>query len=198
MSFLHATRFNRGNLPHSEVENGRYFVTVRLADSIPHSSVLRLQEIHRSLSAITARSTAFTGLQREYFQTMEKYLNAGAGECVLREPFNAELVIEELESLTDWHVAVPHYTIMPNHWHALITPKPECTRSLAEIMKRLKGRTGKRLRSAIGGSGPIWQREWFDRWIRDEGEWNKTVTYIQNNPVKAGICSKLHEHPWTK
>jgi REP element-mobilizing transposase RayT len=198
MTFLHTTRFTRGKLPHWEVENGRYFVTVRLADSIPRASVLRLQEIHHSLAAVEAQSAAFVGLQRQYFLTMEKYLDAGAGECFLRQSAHAMVIVEELASLTDWNVEVPHYTIMPNHWHALITTKPESTGSLAEIMKRLKGRTGKRLRSAVVGSGPIWQREWFDRWIRTDAEWEKMVAYIQNNPVKAGICSRLHEHPWTK
>jgi REP element-mobilizing transposase RayT len=198
MSFLHTTRFRRGNLPHWEVENGRYFVTVRLADSIPPASVLRLQEIHRSIAAVEAQSGAFAHLQRQYFQTMEKYLEAGAGDCHLGHAANARIVVEGLSSLTDWNVEVAHYTIMPNHWHALLVPARECTRSVADIMKRIKGRTGRCLRSTIGGAGPIWQREWFDRWIRSDAEWEKTVAYIQNNPVKARICSTLHEHPWTK
>ena len=198
MTFLHTTRFSRGKLPHWEVENGRYFVTVRLADSIPRASVLRLQEIHLSLAAVQAQSAAFAGLQRQYFQAMEKYLDVGAGDCHLRHPQNGAIVIEELLALTDWKIEVPHYTIMPNHWHALFVPDRECTRSLADIMKRIKGRTGKRLRSAIGGLGPIWQREWFDRWIRSDAEWEKTVSYIQNNPVKAGLASELNVHPFTK
>lgn len=198
MSFLHTTRFHRGKLPHWEVESGRYFVTVRLADSLPREVVLRLQEIHRSIAEITPRSEAFVSLQREYFRTMEKHLDAGAGECLLRQPVHATVIVEELGSLADWSVDVPHYTIMPNHWHALIAPERDCTHSLGEIMKRLKGRTGKRLRSAIGGDGAIWQREWFDRWMRSDAEWAKTVAYIQNNPVKAGLASGLNEHPWTK
>jgi len=44
----------------------------------------------------------------------------------------------------------------------------------------------------------VWQREWFDRWIRDEAEWEKCVAYIRNNPVKAGLARTWVEHPWTK
>ena len=65
-------------------------------------------------------------------------------------------------------------------------------------MKRVKGRTGRKIRADVGGTGPIWQREWFDHWIRNEAEWEKTVAYIQNNPVKAGIVSDWRRHPWTK
>jgi REP element-mobilizing transposase RayT len=198
MSYLHTTRFERGKLPHWEVENGQYFVTVRLADSIPDDAVKRLQEIHRALSAVTAQSAAFVDLKRQYFLSLEKYLDAGAGECLLRHPLHASLIVDELMSLVDWFIEVPHYTIMPNHWHALIVPGGRCTHSLADIMKRVKGRTGNGIRKSIGGSGAVWQREWFDRWIRNEAEWDRTLAYIRNNPVKAGIVSAWQQHPWTK
>lgn len=186
MSFLHTTRFHRGKLPHWEVESGRYFVTVRLADSLPREVVLRLQEIHRSIAEITPSSEAFVALQREYFRTMETHLDAGAGECLLRQPVHAKLIVEELRSLADWSIDVPHYTTMPNHWHALVVPGGKCTHSLADIMKRVKGRTGNRIRKSIGGSGAVWQREWFDRWMRNDAEWDRTVAYIRNNPSKPG------------
>lgn len=198
MHVVETTRFRRGKLPHWEVKNGRYFITVRLADSLPAPVVARLQEIHRDLSAIEAASDRFIALQRQYFQTMEKYLDAGTGACLLRDAAHATTVRTELLALADWNVAVPHFTIMPNHWHALLAPAPDCSRSLGEIMKRLKGRTGLQIRAATATSGTLWQREWFDRWIRDDREWEKTVAYIRNNPVRAGLAATWQEHPWTK
>jgi len=65
-------------------------------------------------------------------------------------------------------------------------------------MKRLKGRTAKRIRGALGGSGAFWQREWFDRWMRDDAEWERCAAYIRNNPVKAGLAEKWEAHPWTR
>lgn len=198
MKHVPTTRFRRGRLPHWEVEKGRYFITVRLADSLPRAAVLRLQEIHRSIANTVPRSEAFAVLQRMYFHTMEKYLDAGIGACVLNDLTCAKIVVSELCGLRDWNVDVPHHSIMPNHWHALIVPDGESPPPLAEIMKRVKGRTGKLLRSAIGGTGPIWQREWFDRWMRNDDEWEKTVRYIRNNPVRAGLVAKWESHPWTK
>ena len=120
-------------------------------------------------------------------------------------------MIEALESLgwkgvlflanpPEWHIAVPHFAIMPNHWHALLVPAPTVDphHTLAAIMKRLKGRTGKRLRSVLGGRGPVWQREWFDRWIRSDAEHEKIIAYIRHNPVKAGLAQSWEEHPWTQ
>ncbi len=198
MHLVRTTRFRRGKLPHWEVEGGRYFVTVRLADSLPREVVARLQEVHRTLDDVTAKSEAFAALQRQYFRLMEKYLDAGAGECVLRNPSAATAVKEELHALHEWEVEVPHFAIMPNHWHALIAPSTGCSRPLGEIMKRVKGRTGKRIRDAIGGRGPVWQTEWFDRWVRDDHEWESTIAYIRNNPVKAGLAASWQEHPWTR
>jgi putative transposase len=197
MHFVSTTKFRRGKLPHWEVESGRYFITVRLADSLPKSAVLQLQEIHASLQRIEPRSEQFVALQRQYFRTMEKYLDAGVGSCLLREASNAKRVLTALQSLGEWDVEVPHYTIMPNHWHALVVPKDN-TRALGEIMKRVKGRSASAIRCVAGGQGAVWQREWFDRWMRDDAEWDKTVRYIRENPVKAGLVQKWDHHPWTR
>lgn len=198
MRFVETIRLTRRKLPHWEVEQGRYFVTVRCADSLPVEAVLRLRELHKHLSAVTAHSPQFAGLQRQLFRSMEKYLDAGYGSCPLREPPAARIVMEELESLLDWQVSVPHFSIMPNHCHALLEPKDAAAHSLSDIMKRLKGRTAKRIRRTIDSVGPFWQSEWFDRWVRDEAERDRMIAYIQNNPVKAGLAPTWQQHPWTK
>lgn len=198
MRLARTTRFHRGKLPHWEVEHGRYFVTVRLADSLPAETVACLHEIQCAVAAVTPVSAQFADLQRRYFRTMEKFLEAGAGSCALREPRCAQAVVAELSALAEWEVDVPHFTIMPNHWHALLVPRPSCARTLAEMMKRVKGRTAKQVRRIIGGVGPVWQREWFDRWMRSDSEWEKTIAYIRNNPVKAGLAAAWPDHPWTQ
>jgi REP element-mobilizing transposase RayT len=157
-----------------------------------------LRELHQHLSRIPPQSAQFSAHQRRTFITLEKYLDTGAGSCPLRQPSVARLLVTEFESLAEWGVAVPHFTIMPNHWHALLVPAAASHASLSAIMKRLKGRTGKRLRETIGGFGPVWQGEWFDRWVRDEAEWGRIVDYIRKNPVKAGLAGSWTDHPWTR
>ncbi len=194
----HTIKFTRRHLPHWEVEAAEYFVTVRCADSLPRDAVLRLAELHQTLAGITPGSAEFAGIQRQHFRSLEKYLDVGHGSCPLREPECASIVIDELALLAEWHVAATHYTIMPNHWHALISPLPECGRSLSQIIKRLKGRSARRIRQQIGGCGPVWQREWFDRWMRDDHEREKTVHCIQQNPMRARLVDNRESHPWTK
>ena len=194
----HTIRFTRRKLPHWEVKGGRYFVTVRCADSLPRDAVLRIAELQATLARIEPRSPEFAALQRQVFRAVEKHLDTGLGECPLRPAVAAGIVIAEFESLAAADVAVPHYSIMPNHWHAILVPAADCRLTLTQIMARIKGRTARAINSSRGGAGSLWQREWFDHWIRDDAEWERCVAYIRNNPVKAGLVREWNEHPWTK
>ena len=173
-------------------------MTVRCADCLPSDATEKLAEIQRSLCTIEPRSEQFAKLQRRYFATMEKYADAGHGACPLRGAAVAEAVILELRMLEAWQIDVPHYAVMPNHWHAMLVPRSGCMHSLSAILKRLKGRSARRIRDIVGGHGAVWQREWFDRWMRDETEWDKCVAYIRNNPVKAGLVANWPDFAWCK
>lgn len=191
-------RFTRRHLPHWEVEAAEYFVTVRCADSLPREATAHIAELHRHLANITARSTEFAALQRQLFRSLEKFLDAGHGSCPLRQPDCARILVDELSALSDCGAVVSHFTVLPNHWHALITPAKDCPHTLSQIMKRVKGRSARRIRLFIGGRGPIWQREWFDRWLRSSHERDRVVDYIHGNPVRAGLVTDWRSHQWTR
>ena len=50
---------------------------------------------------------------------------------------------------------------------------------------------------AIGRSGPFWQDDYWDTYIRDERHFESTVGYIENNPVKAGLVVDAADWPWS-
>lgn len=190
------TRFTRGRLPHWEVEHGRYFV--RCHDSLPHEVVMRLREIQHSLQQVESRSEEFVQLKRRYFLTMEKFLDAGGGDAPLRRWEAADALVRAFAALTDSGVRVPHFTIMPSHWHALLVPIGAKSIDLHDVMTRLKGRTARAINLALGQRGTLWQREWFDRWMRDDAEWDRCVEYVRQNPVKAGLVRDWRAAPWTR
>jgi REP element-mobilizing transposase RayT len=77
------------------------------------------------------------------------------------------------------------YVIMPNHVHILITP----LRELPAIMQSLKGHTAREANKILGLTGhPFWQDESYDRFVRNEQEFGKIASYIEMNPVRAGLC----------
>ena len=41
---------------------------------------------------------------------------------------------------------------------------------------------------AGGRRSNVWQREYWDTFMRDEEQERKAVRYIENNPVKAKLC----------
>ena len=41
------------------------------------------------------------------------------------------------------------------------------------------------------------QDESYDHWVRSEQEFGRIRTYIEMNPVSAGLVRKAEEWPWT-
>ena len=195
-SIVPTIRFTRRKLPHWEVAQGRYFVTVRCAGSLPNEVTIRLAEIAQAMAVVEPSSPGFAALQRESFRTLEKYLDDAPTGILISDA--ARVLVDEFTNVAPLGFEIPHFTILPNHWHALLVATAEYPPTLSALMKRIKGRSAKNIRAKIGGSGPVWQREWFDHWIRDEAEGQRIVAYIHANPVKAKIVARWEDHPWTQ
>jgi putative DNA methylase len=64
---------------------------------------------------------------------------------------------------------------------------------LASIMHSLKSYTAHKANDLLGRSGPFWQAESYDRWVRDDDELERIIQHIAWNPVKARLVSQPHE-----
>jgi putative transposase len=89
---------SRGKLPHWEEHYAIYFVTFRMADSLPQS-VLQKFEFERSNIIATARAAGRdlspferTRLEELFSEQIEQKLDAGAGSCFLANPTIAKQV----------------------------------------------------------------------------------------------------------
>jgi len=193
-------KFWRARLPHWEIEQGIYFITIRCANSLPSQAQARLKEIKDSVELQDANSESFKLFQREVFATCEKYLDSGYGFCPFENEDAAHQFIEVLESwLEEANWFVPNYCVMPNHVHFIASPDdPQSIMDLHKYLSRLKGRSARSINRTLNRSGSFWQTEWFDRWIRSEAELEKTVRYIRNNPVKAKLVKTAEDYPFTK
>ena len=80
---------------------------------------------------------------------------------------------------------------MPNHVHVVVRPLDPWR--LGGIIHSWKSFTATRANRLLHRSGPFWQREYFDRIIRDEEDLSATVKYVVENPAKA----KLKDWNWT-
>ncbi len=94
--------------------------------------------------------------------------------------------------------------VMPDHVHILIEPsvngggsQAETTFfSLTEILHTIKSFTAHEINKATVASGPIWEKESFDRVIRSETDLREKFEYITRNPWDSGIARQNEDYPW--
>ena len=81
--------------------------------------------------------------------------------------------------------------IMPDHFHALISPATEI--SLERAVQLIKGGFSFRLKSRF----PVWQASFTNHRIRDDGDFERHRDYIRMNPVRAGLVRKAEDYPYS-
>jgi putative transposase len=64
-------------------------------------------------------------------------------------------------------------------------------------MQSLKRHTARQANLALGRQGAFWQDESYDHVVRNAGEFERIVSYILENPVKAGLVSDWQAWPWS-
>jgi REP element-mobilizing transposase RayT len=196
------------NLPHIQPPGAILFVTFRLAGSIP-KEVLEQLKMNAEEKVRVIRQTAGTtelprllyDEQKRQFGRFDNELDKiSTGPLWLRQPEIAEIMAEALHFRESKVYDLDVFCIMPNHVHAVINPleKEEGEwHALQTIMHSLKRRTAREANNVLGREGTFWQHESYDHVIRNRSEWEKIVTYILNNPVKAGLVESWEDWPWT-
>jgi len=187
----------RYRLPHWEVAERPHFTTFRSAHSLPRVACAQIAEIHAALGIIKPASPQFAVLQRKYFSLSEKYLDQGVGFTPFLDPAVCQIVRDGWSWLANeggWQV--PHYVIMLNHVHFLLAPDNDSPLPLRVALRNFKGRTGRLANAALGRTGPFWQADSFDCWMRDEAETARVIEYIRQNPVKAGLVRQWQDYQW--
>jgi REP element-mobilizing transposase RayT len=83
---------------------------------------------------------------------------------------------------------------MPNHVHALI--EPFGGNPLREIVHSWKSFTAKQANRILGCNGTFWQPDYFDRVVRNAEQFDRARSYIDENPVKAGLVQRAGDWPF--
>ena len=85
---------------------------------------------------------------------------------------------------------------MPNHVHAALRPLGD--HDLASTVKCIKGSSAREANRLLKRSGlRFWAKDYFDRRIRDWDHEGRVTRYIENNPVKAGLCADAMDWQWS-
>jgi len=139
-----------------------------------------------------------------YFVTICSYKR----ECVFGNWINGEMLINEFGQIieNEWlktaqirdNIRLDEYVVMPNHFHGILfiacrgvlqyAPTKEFrspSQTIGSIIRGFKSTVTKQIKQLRNTPGAtIWQRNYYERIIRNEKELNRIREYILNNPLK--------------
>jgi REP element-mobilizing transposase RayT len=186
---------SRGVLPHLKREGGTYFVTFRLAGTLPKEVLLRFkQERAAIIQQAKGAKRPLTWQEQEelfrwYSSRVDKHLDAGHGTCHLRDPALAGIVAWALQFFEGQRYELRAWVVMPNHVHVVVWPKPPQT--LSAILHSWKSYSAHEINHRLPAPVvPFWQGESYDHLIRDEDDLHRCCHYTLMNPVNAGLCAR--------
>ncbi len=167
-------------------------MTFHLADSLPQTVLLRLESELKTLPA--GKRDA------ERRKRVDAWIDAGHGSCILRKPAIAAMVQGSLLTFDSQRYRLLAWVVMPNHVHVLFQPINGWT--VAKIVAAWKKFTARKIcdnrrNGGDGPSAPVWHREYWDRYIRDQAHLAQVIAYIHLNPVKAGLVVTPESWPWS-
>jgi alanine--tRNA ligase len=138
---------------------------------------------------------------RTYFITFRTHQNK-----VLTEPM-CDIVLSACRHRHDQKYHLYAITVMPDHIHLLLWPKPIDPTSqqtisekgfhdLSEILHSIKSFTANQIQRRCGWTGSVWMDEHFDRMVRDEAEFLEKWNYIAQNAVRKTLAAASEEYKW--
>jgi putative transposase len=170
------TDYYRRNLPHLQNAGKTYFVTFRLAGSLP-KEIIQKQKANRTFS--------------EYDASLDA---ASIGPTWLKDKVLAQHLYDHIlaEALRSYRLDC--FTILSNHVHLVLRPHEPMR--LDEAMRRIKQPTAFRCNQILERSGAFWQAGSYDHIIRPS-ERERIILYVLRNPIKAGLVKEWREWPYT-
>jgi len=210
------TDFYRRNLPHWLPDGQMFFITFRLANSLPVEVVQELQnqremekqDVRAKFSGIQQQNELYK-LDKKHFGRFDEWLNRCVEESPrwLADERVAEIVADEIQRPSGERYMLITYCIMSNHCHLVVDtgesafkPAHEGVTApypLTDTLKLLKGRTARYCNQVLGRNGKFWHPESYDHVVRDQKEYDRIVWYVINNPVKAGLVENWEDWKFT-
>ena len=185
-------------LPHWEQPGATYFLSFRLAYSLPAALLAQWNE-EREIWRQWNPEPWSPEQEREYHErfsgTIERWLDDGHGKCLLRRAdvrAAVAAVFTKFDRDRYWHHA---WALMPNHAHLLFSMHESVT--LPELLKAWKGassRAAGRVLERRMSDEAFWQKDYFDRLVRDAEHFWNCARYIFRNPAKG----KLRANEFTR
>ncbi len=191
------------DLPHINAYDRYQYITYRLADSLPYEIIetmrLALLEYYEN------------DRKKELTNRINNYIDNGYGSSILAHPLIGNMILKNWQHFSGKLYDLIEWVIMPNHVHLIIKEYKESdinviidkwkSYSSKQIIKLSESITNnvdfyiykKESLNNLIKSKKIWQRNYWDHYIRSDEELYNTIDYIYQNPVKAGLVKKAED-----
>lgn len=155
--------------------------------NLPHRSQNKLYQFitfrtHESTDEYLLKLSSQNLKTRELQYSIDKYLDNSNSGAYLNENV-LQITKGYLLNLEKHLCEVVAFSIMPNHIHLLLIQHTD----IAKIIQHIKGGLSFLINKELNSKGTFWQKDYFDKAIRDEKQFLLTLRYIQNNALKAGL-----------
>ena len=174
------THISAANLPHWRQDGVLYFITFRLADSLPAEKIHNMR-LERKTWLCTHPQPLTPEQEKEYWdlfgECSHRWLDAGHGECLLAKPGIRHIVEDALRHFDGQRYALGRFVVARNHVHALV--RPLGGHDLSGILQAWKSFTAKRINNSLERSGQVWQKESYDHIVRSASALWHIERYIE-------------------
>ena len=86
-----------------------------------------------------------------------------------------------------WYVG--DYVLMPDHVHFFAQPGPSSD-LMSDWVKAWKSVSARQIMKALSVAAPVWQDDYFDRYLRSTESYAQKWEYVRSNPVRAGLVHR--------
>lgn len=194
-------------MQHLYGNNRTYFITFRLADSLPQTKILELKNEYAYKVSLIIENDI--GKKKELLDKIEievlgKYneqLDINPyGKCILKDEKIAKIVSDQIMKYHDVLYELKCYSIMPNHVHTILRSRGDTPEDKSDPVnswiKKVKGSSARLINIELNQTGTLWATESWDRMIRNEKHYHTAFYYTINNPHKAKLESKYSVMPY--
>jgi len=122
-------------------------------------------------------------------------IEANFGQRFFESPEASDIVERALLHFDGERYRVIAWCVMSNHAHVIVEQAEGWP--LASVVHSWKSFTANEVNRALGRGGPLWMREYFDRFMRDDDHLNSTIAYVESNPVTAGLVERPQDWRWS-